>query len=202
MQVDRYSVRSHRERRAWSQEHLARASGLGLRTIQRIEATGLASYDSIRSIAAALECPLEGLLLREAQARGSPLTPAIKRVSGVVAVGGIAAAFLFATGVFAKDVALNVGLDLNGEKRSMGLITPEGEDAEIRVDGVIRVLIVPTIRPDGRITLAAKVYESKEGQYVLVAQPMVVTANHEQAEIRLSSEQGGSLSVAITPDVK
>ena len=40
MKVDSSYIKRERERRAWSQEHLAEVTGLGLRTIQRIEKTG------------------------------------------------------------------------------------------------------------------------------------------------------------------
>jgi transcriptional regulator with XRE-family HTH domain len=69
VQVDRDRIRSEREKRAWSQEHLAGAAGIGARTIQRIEATGVASYESVRAIAAALEIPLSDL---RADQRGVP----------------------------------------------------------------------------------------------------------------------------------
>jgi transcriptional regulator with XRE-family HTH domain len=58
VRVDHDLIRSEREKRAWSQEHLAGAAGIGARTIQRIEATGVASYESLRAISAALEIPL------------------------------------------------------------------------------------------------------------------------------------------------
>jgi transcriptional regulator with XRE-family HTH domain len=61
VQVDRELIRSEREKRAWSQEHLAAAAGIGARTIQRIEATGIASYESVRAISAAFEIPVAEL---------------------------------------------------------------------------------------------------------------------------------------------
>jgi transcriptional regulator with XRE-family HTH domain len=61
VQVDSDLIRSEREKRAWSQEHLASAAGIGARTIQRIEATGIASYESARAISAALEVPVSQL---------------------------------------------------------------------------------------------------------------------------------------------
>ena len=61
VQVDRDRIRSEREKRAWSQEHLAGAAGIGARTIQRIEATGIASYESVRAISAALEIAVSEL---------------------------------------------------------------------------------------------------------------------------------------------
>jgi transcriptional regulator with XRE-family HTH domain len=54
-------VRQEREKRAWSQEHLAGVTGLALRTIQRIESTGLASYESTSAIAAVLDLPITAL---------------------------------------------------------------------------------------------------------------------------------------------
>ena len=61
VQVDANFIRLEREKRAWSQEHLASAAGIGARTIQRIEATGVASYESVRAISAALEIPVSNL---------------------------------------------------------------------------------------------------------------------------------------------
>jgi ribosome-binding protein aMBF1 (putative translation factor) len=46
MRLDSALIRQEREKRAWSQEHLAGVTGLALRTIQRIESTGSASYES------------------------------------------------------------------------------------------------------------------------------------------------------------
>jgi len=61
MQVDSKRIRSERENRAWSQEHLSKLTGLGLRTVQRIESTGLASYESVSAIAAVLEISVSEL---------------------------------------------------------------------------------------------------------------------------------------------
>jgi transcriptional regulator with XRE-family HTH domain len=69
VQVDRDLIRSEREKRAWSQEHLASAAGIGARTIQRIEATGVASYESVRAISAALEIPIGALRVDGASPR-------------------------------------------------------------------------------------------------------------------------------------
>jgi transcriptional regulator with XRE-family HTH domain len=61
MQIDSQRIRSEREKRAWSQEHLSKLTGLGLRTVQRIESTGLASYESVSAIAAVLEISVSEL---------------------------------------------------------------------------------------------------------------------------------------------
>ena len=44
-------MKALRQERNWSQEHLAEVSGLSLRTIQRIESTNKASYDSMAALA-------------------------------------------------------------------------------------------------------------------------------------------------------
>src|SRR5256885_1635950 len=41
MRIDAKKIRAERERRAWSQEHLATGTGLGLGTIHRIEKNGI-----------------------------------------------------------------------------------------------------------------------------------------------------------------
>lgn len=55
MQIDANLLKQERSKRAWSQEHLAQVAGLGLRTVQRIESSGMASNESIASIATVLE---------------------------------------------------------------------------------------------------------------------------------------------------
>ena len=55
MQINTNLLKHERNKRAWSQEHLAQVAGLGLRTIQRIETSGMASNESIASIATVLE---------------------------------------------------------------------------------------------------------------------------------------------------
>lgn len=48
-------VRELRRERNWSQEQLAKFSGLSLRTVQRIESSGKAGYGSVSALAAAFE---------------------------------------------------------------------------------------------------------------------------------------------------
>ncbi|MDO9318992.1 MAG: helix-turn-helix transcriptional regulator [Gammaproteobacteria bacterium] len=55
MQVNASLLKQERSKRAWSQEHLAQVTGLGLRTVQRIESSGMASNESIASIATVFE---------------------------------------------------------------------------------------------------------------------------------------------------
>src|SRR5690242_7673301 len=58
MKVNAAQVVSLRKQRSWSQDELATAAGLTLRTIQRIENEGSASLESLKALASALEADL------------------------------------------------------------------------------------------------------------------------------------------------
>lgn len=53
--TDAKKIKRWREDRSWSQDHLADAAGLSLRTVQRIENGEGASRDSVMALAAAFE---------------------------------------------------------------------------------------------------------------------------------------------------
>lgn len=69
MQIDSQRIRRERTKRAWSQEQLAKLTGLGLRTVQRIESTAAASHESIAAIASVLEFPVEELIVENTTIR-------------------------------------------------------------------------------------------------------------------------------------
>jgi transcriptional regulator with XRE-family HTH domain len=52
MEVRAETVRTERQRRGWTQQHLADAAGCSLRTIQRIERHGVASNESVSALCA------------------------------------------------------------------------------------------------------------------------------------------------------
>lgn len=66
MKINAARVREERKARQWSQEQLADACGLNLRTIQRLEASGNASSESLRALAAVFELEASALLLPDA----------------------------------------------------------------------------------------------------------------------------------------
>ncbi|KXI26960.1 helix-turn-helix transcriptional regulator [Paraglaciecola hydrolytica] len=65
MELNNKTLKTHRESRAWSQTQLAEVSGLSLRTIQRVEKTGIASQESAKSLAAVYECSIAELLIQK-----------------------------------------------------------------------------------------------------------------------------------------
>ncbi|KQN99403.1 MULTISPECIES: helix-turn-helix domain-containing protein [Stenotrophomonas] len=72
MKIDANRIRTLREARGWSQEHLADVAGLSPRTVQRLEAEGKASHESRMAVAAALGIEPGQLAGREA----APARPA------------------------------------------------------------------------------------------------------------------------------
>ncbi len=65
-------IRKLREERAWSQEHLAAAAGLSLRTIQRVEAEGKASAETRLALAGAFGVELALLTTEDAAPTPAP----------------------------------------------------------------------------------------------------------------------------------
>lgn len=64
MKINTQLVKKLRADRQWSQEQLAAACGLNLRTIQRLENTGNASLESVRALAAVFTLDANELLLQ------------------------------------------------------------------------------------------------------------------------------------------
>ncbi len=74
MQVNATLLKQERSKRAWSQEHLAQVSGLGLRTVQRIESAGTASNESIASLATVFEMTVADFMVESPRPPQSPET--------------------------------------------------------------------------------------------------------------------------------
>lgn len=70
MSINGDKVRALRESKSWSQEHLAAAAGLSVRTVQRVEAEGLGSAETRLALAAALEVPVHVLMPESAVSGG------------------------------------------------------------------------------------------------------------------------------------
>jgi transcriptional regulator with XRE-family HTH domain len=195
MQIDGNKVRSERERRAWSQEHLAEVAGLSLRTVQRIENSGAASFETARALAAVLEMDVALLALR-------PPHPARKRVYywGVAAavVAGLIG-MLVAQQVQAAQVMLDVNLSLNEKPLSRSqLITAEGKSAEIRLEGQVRVIISPEVQPDGSVLLSVNIDEFAT-TWVRVAEPKLQANENDEATVSVTSSRGNVFRIGIRP---
>lgn len=63
MKLNNIKLKQFREAKAWSQSHLAEVSGISLRTIQRIEKSGVASPESVKSLCATFDVQINELLI-------------------------------------------------------------------------------------------------------------------------------------------
>ena len=219
MKVDSKRIRAERERRAWSQEHLATVSGLGLRTIQRIEKTGAASFESARALASVFEVDVASL--RIARAEPAAAVPNVENVHPAVYAArtasrfrfrakpmlGTAAAALTAAGAlfvatkgFADVVMLDVGVSMNDSRVEESQVVTEANDnvAFRAIDDHVRMVIVPTIETNG-IMLSTEIYVREGGGYVLASSPKLLTTNGQEAEIQLTTKDGTLLRFMITP---
>jgi transcriptional regulator with XRE-family HTH domain len=73
MKINAAQVKKLRTERHWSQEQLAAACGVNLRTIQRLENTGKASTESVRALAAVFEVDADSLVLSTPDDVAAPL---------------------------------------------------------------------------------------------------------------------------------
>lgn len=62
MHLDNQAVKEQRTDRGWTQQQLADACGLSLRTIQRVEKEGIASLDTTAALGAVFQVELRALL--------------------------------------------------------------------------------------------------------------------------------------------
>jgi transcriptional regulator with XRE-family HTH domain len=93
MKLDGEKIKNLRELRGWSQEQLASAAGVSVRTVQRAESDGSASRETRVCLAAALDVPhtnLEAQLPDPLEARRSP----VGVNTAVVVHGALGSAFL------------------------------------------------------------------------------------------------------------
>lgn len=72
MKINAELVLKARQQRSWSQEELAIAAGLNLRTVQRIEKEGQASLQSKKALASAFEIDVRDLDYEEIRMKTCP----------------------------------------------------------------------------------------------------------------------------------
>jgi hypothetical protein len=194
-----------------------------LRTIQRIEKTGAASFESARSLAAVLEVDVAQLRVARdedsslssgaVRAAASSATAQSGRLSGrfrfrAKPMLGGAAAMLTAAGAlfvaskgFADVVMLDVGVSMNDDAvvEQSQVVTEANDNVAMRaLDDMLRFVIVPTIETNG-IMLNTEIYVLEGDSYVLASSPKLLTKNGKEAEIRLTAKDGTSFRFVITP---
>jgi transcriptional regulator with XRE-family HTH domain len=218
MKVDPSYIKAQREQRAWSQEHLAEVTGLGLRTIQRIEKTGTASYESARSLAAVFEVDVAELRGERAPVSSGPrISVPLRPFLGVLAALATGAALLVATTSFAEDqVLIDVTVALHTPvPGTSGVDTREWKTQVVVDDGALmpmpkindrqlerlRLSIVPTLLPDGMILIEMQIFE-RQGENdvldVLLGSPRLVIADGQKAEVE-TGDDARRMRFSVTP---
>lgn len=229
MRVDPKRIRAERESRAWSQEHLATVSGLGLRTIQRIEKTGAASFESARALAAVFEVGVADLRIVRDEARTAerlgddsiaaeaitthvePIPPDAQpksrfRFRARPVLGGAAAALTAAGALFvatkgwADVVMLDVGVSMNDSQVEQNQVVTEANDhVALRAIDDRLRVVMVPTIEKNGILLATEIYLLEGNGYVLASSPKLLVENGKQAEIELTTKEGASIHFSITP---
>jgi transcriptional regulator with XRE-family HTH domain len=211
MKVDSAFIKAQREQRAWSQEHLAEVTGLGLRTIQRIETNGTASYESARALAAVFEATVADLRADEPAGPVLRINVPLRPLLGVLAAVVTGGALLVATTSFADQVLVDVsiqrktaipgssGIDVSEWKTQFVVDdgTPMPKSNVLRIQAM-RLSFVPKLLPDGKVLLEVQIFEQQGDAEVLVASPRLVTADGKEAEVVTGSD-ARSFRFGITP---
>ena len=97
MQLNPKTIKQLRDDKNWTQQSLADACGLSLRTIQRVEKEGVASRETMMSLCAVFEVKQSSLInLDEAEANNSSQTTTNMKqylmMFGTALLGGLAGA--------------------------------------------------------------------------------------------------------------
>ena len=270
MRVSVERVRALRSGKAWSQEHLAECAGVSLRTIQRVEADGSASAETVMALASAL-----GVSASELGAeRGARATVTLWHTLGVafsaagtlaglalawhsliaqrpqgaeadqaygvmglltglgcawmglivgrwfkargLRYGSLAGASSVVLGVALVAVGLGVGQPVAAAEtisvRVDGrhaqdvvhgdLVAEDGHAAVMELGHDLRLEIVPTVTPEGRVLLKLKIYAWREGNADLISSPALLVANKDTAAVEVTAEGGMPYRFELTPTRK
>ena len=205
MQIDASKVRAGRERRAWSQEQLAEVTGLSLRTIQRVETSGSASFETAKAIAAVFESDVASLQpLVEVPAVASPSArtagPRWRYLGLAASVAMTALGVLFMRDAHAGEVLLDVVLKRNTiELGQHQLVATEGKSAEMRHEGEVRVFVNPIVTEDGSILLSMRIEEPSGTRWVEIGEPRILVLNGNEGQVKVTSPKGNVYNIVIRP---
>jgi transcriptional regulator with XRE-family HTH domain len=196
MQIDANRIRTERERRAWSQEHLAEVASLSLRTVQRVEGSGAASFETARALASVFEVDVAELAAPVRVLRRRPAWIAI----AASALAGVFGLFI-AQQVRADQVMLDVDLTLNETalSQTQHLLVTAGKDAEIRLEGQVRMIITPAVTKDGSVLLSVRLDEFSKAEWVRVGEPRLLANDNDRATLSITSSSGNVFRIGIRP---
>lgn len=129
MNIRSERIRELRLQRAWSQEHLAEVTSLGLRTIQRMETLGTGSYESLRSIAAVFNLDVRELIQPQLEDKPS-VSPVITNGQFRILAAGLALVALVVSVLYLYLVRPSHEQGVGAVESSLSR-SPEGEAGTI-----------------------------------------------------------------------
>lgn len=193
MQINIELIKSQRNKRAWSQTQLAEVSGLSLRTIQRVEKTGSASLESVKSIASAFELSVENM-----QEVAVSTTNNMKyKLSALIGAFIISLSSFFVVTAKAQSIMVDVELSSDGSVLSKNqMVNEENEENVIIISGMIKVRFTAENQGDGTILISTKLYDLSKGQETLFSSPSLTIEDGKTAGIR-----SGGYSLSLTPNL-
>ena len=198
VQINSNLIKTEREKRAWSQEDLAVAAGLGLRTIQRVESTGIASNETAKALAAVFECSLDNLRIPIAK---SLLPWKRLAVIGIAVTCSVLGITLVTTRAQAKEIMLDVVFNSgNGYGSStFKMVSADGKGTEARMEKEAKLVFVPTLQDNDLILIAVDVYGFDGTDFKLVSQPKVLVRNGKEAHIQVGGQDGKIFDIKVRP---
>lgn len=200
MLINKIFLRHEREKRAWSQSHLAEVADLSMRTVQRIEQSGVASMESAKALAAALDLELAILMENPANSIKPHWFNHPRRWAGLgILLLGSAAAGWWSSAA-AEQVAVVMSIKTTGGNHSnMHLLNEVGEESEVRLDNQLRVLVASS-RHGEHLLLALKVYEIVDEKERLIASPSALIEDNKPASIHIDSTTNGKIHLLLLAD--
>lgn len=193
MQVNIDVIKTQRNNRAWSQTQLADVSGLSLRTIQRIEKTGVASLESVKSLASVFEIEITDLQ----QCSNKPAYSLKSTLVTLLGAVGITLSGLLMIPATAQSIMVDLALSENDEElASIQILNKENSESEMIIDDVLKVTFTSIKAHDGTVLINTKLYDLSNSDEILISSPSVKTQHRETAEIRF-----GHYTLSLTPNL-
>ena len=100
-----------------------------------------------------------------------------------------------------KRVELDVGISLNEHRRLhvQRLLAEEGKAAEIRMDDLLKVVILPSWDEGRGVLLWTALYGFDGADFRLLAQPLIAVPERGTAELDVAADSGDRYRFSITP---
>lgn len=222
MQLKQNHIKQLRERKAWSQSHLAEISDLSLRTIQRIEKEHKASKESVKALASVFETTPEEFLISQKSLKGNRVLWTTGALASVIAF-----CFVYwwsaTTNLPSESLTLDISaslkqLELSVDKSDFQMVKKKSDDLEplysvtvnislkerektlVKLNERIDYEITPFFVENEKILLAIRVLDKKQSETPLIASPRIITDNHKAAYVMVNEEDTGIIhQIGITP---